>query len=263
MQPCVIDCCSLLHSFHLQLGGNALNQLMAEHFAVILHPTVLEEMRVALGRAHPTWRQRALISEEISEIRRNHVSWIANQRCEPANDEMQEHLDGENLGNLGAGEANCIALTKFISDEQFSYVLFLTDDYEAGETAKKVFEKFQCGFVVRSADIIIFFGLRFGLAKPEIHQSLRSLIAFYTSAYEVLLNEVGRLLPGRETSYIYPLVYAGSFERAQDAVARLSLNKQIRNRLGDLLNEMATLSAGTSVLAHSVSRLRSLQDLPA
>lgn len=262
MQPCVIDCCSLLHSFHLQLGGRALNQLVGDHFNVILHPTVLEEMRVALRRAHPNWRQRGLISEEISEIRRNHASWIANQRCKSANDETSEHLNGEDLGNLGAGEIDCIALAKFISDEEFSYVLFLTDDYEAGEIANQVFEKFQCGMVVRSADIIIFFGLRFRLAKREIHQSLRSLIAFYTSVYELLLNEVRRLLPGRETSYIYPLVHAGDFGRAQDAIARLSLDNQTRGRLGDLLNEMADLSAGHSVLAHSVFRLRSLEDLP-
>jgi hypothetical protein len=261
MQPCVIDSCSLLHSFHLQVGGATLNELMAEHFEVVLHPTVLDEMRTALGRAYPQWKERGLVSEESSEIRRSHVAWTATRRSDLDISETKERLKREDLPSLDAGEIDCIALAHRTSDDKVSYVLFLTDDYDAGEVAKTVFDKYQCGIVMRSADLIIFFGLRFGLAKQEIHQGIRSLIAFYTSIYDSLLKEIKVLLPTNHSIYVYPLIHEGNFTRALEAVRRLTLDNPGKSRLTELLGEMASLSAEKSVLAHSVSRLRALQEI--
>lgn len=236
---------------------------MADHFEVVLHPTVLDEMRVALGRAYPQWKERGLVSEEASEIKRSHVAWTATRRSDLDISETKERLNSTSLNSLDAGEIDCIALTQRTSDDKVSYVLFLTDDYDAGEVAKTVFDKYQCGMVMRSADLITFFGIRFGLAKQEIHQGLRSLIAFYTSSYDSLLKEIAVLLPNNQSVYIYPLIHEGNFTRALEAVARLSLDNSAKSRLTDLLGEMAKLSAEKSVLAHSVSRLRALQDIRA
>jgi hypothetical protein len=204
-----------------------------------------------------------LVSLEASEIKRSHVAWTAPRRSNLDIHEAKARLNREDVKNLDAGEIDCIALSQCASDDKVSYVLFLTDDYDAGEVAKKVFDKYQCGMVMRSADLITFFGLRFGLAKQEIHQGLRSLIAFYTSVYDSLLTEVTDLLPSNQSCYVYPLVHEGNFTRALEAVARLSLDNSAKARLAELLGEMAKRSAEKSVLAHSVSRLRALQDFHA
>ena len=261
MQPCVIDSCSLLHSFHVQVGGYRLNELVGEHFEVVLHRTVLNEMLSVLGRVYPRWRERGLVSDEMSEIRRSHASWTATRCCNASLDADKDLLEAEDLNDLDVGEIDCIALAKYTADERFSYVLFLTDDYDAGECAKQVFDKYQIGTVVRSADLISFFGIRFKLAKPEIHQGLRNLIAFYTSLYESLLKEVTILLPGSESSYVFPLVHRGDFARATEAVSRLSLNMATRKKLSTLIEEVAALAADKSVLGHALLRLRALDGI--
>lgn len=261
MQPCVIDSCSLLHSFHVQVGGVALNELIAEHFDVVLHNTILQETQQVLKRAYPLWKERGLVSDEISEIKRNHVAWTAT-RCSNANLEADiSSLKAENLTNLDAGEIDCIALVKCTSDTRVSYVLFLTDDYDAGEAAKLVFDKYQSGTVVRSADLISFFGIKFKLAKPEIHQGLRNFISFYTSQYDSLLKEVKVLLPGSDSSYVFSLTLQGDFTRAKEAVLRISLDATTRVKLTALINEVATLASQKSVLGHSLSRLRALDKI--
>jgi len=232
---------------------------MADHFEVVLHPTVLGEMRDALGRAYPRWKERGLVSEEVSEIKRSHVAWTSTRRSDLDISETKERLNSAGLNRLGRGEIDCIALTQRTSDDKVAYVLFLTDDYDAGEVAKAVFDQYQCGMVMRSADLITFFGMRFGLPKREIHQGLRSLIAFYTSIYDSLLKEIEVLLPNDHSFYVSPLIHEGNFTRALEAVARLSLGNPAKSRLTELLGEMAKLSAEKSVLAHSVSRLRALQ----
>jgi hypothetical protein len=236
---------------------------MAEHFEVILHPTVLSELRGALDRAYPTWKERGLVSEDASEIKRSHAAWTATRRRDLNVNETKDSLADDDIDGLDAGEIDCIALTKLISDDQVSFVLFLTDDYDAGEVARQIFDKYQCGMVVRTADLIVFFGLRFGLPKQEIHQGLRSLIAFYTTGYDSLLKEVKLLLSGSHASYVYPMIQAGNFSHAVESIARLSFANSEKSRLGNLLSEMAKLSAEKSVLAHSFSRLRSLQTFKA
>lgn len=258
MQPCVIDSCSLLHAFHVQVGGFPLSELIAEHFDVVLHRTVLEEMRSVLGRAYPRWRERGLVSEEMSEIRRSHADWTATRCCNVSLDADMRSLEAEKLNDLDYGEIGCIALAKYTADERIAYVLFLTDDYDAGESAKQVFDKYQCGMVVRSADLILFFGIRLKLAKPEIHQGLRNLISFYTSQYDSLLKEVQVLLPDNESSYIFPLVRGGDFDRANEAISRLSLDTATRGKLIGLVNEVKALAAERSVLGHTLLRLRAL-----
>lgn len=261
MQPCIIDSCSLLHAFHVQVGDSCLSDLVAEHFDVVLHRTVLEEMKSVLGRAYPRWRERALVSEEISEIRRNHAAWTS-PKCSDANlDSDILTLEGEGLEDLDAGEMDCIALAKCVADQRVCYVLFLTDDFDAGESAKHVFDKYQCGMVIRSADLISFFGIRYKLARTEIHQGLRNLISFYTSLYDSLLSEVTRVLPGSESSYVYPLVRNGDFARAKQAVSRLSVDAATRSKLTALVDEVDTLAGEKSVLGHSLFRLRALDRL--
>jgi hypothetical protein len=261
MQPCVIDSCSLLHSFHIQVGGQSLNSLIADHFDISLHRTVVDEMNSVLARAYASWRERQLVSDEISEIRRNHAQWTATRCCHESLDSEQALLEQESLGRLDRGEIDCIALAKAKSDEHVRYVLFVTDDYDAGEAARGFFDKYQIGNVVRSADLISFFGLRYKLAKPEIHQGLRNLISFYTSLYELVLSEVQNLLPGGISSYVFPLVREGDFPGAIAAINRLSITQQTRQRLRELLEEVASLSAEQSVLAHTLSRLRSLANI--
>lgn len=258
MQPCIIDCCSLLHSFHVQIGGSCLNELVAKHFDVVLHRTVLQEMGPVLRRAYSRWREHGLISEEMSEIRRSHAAWTAT-KCFDANlDADMQSLAADGLDGLDAGEVNCIALAKCIADQRVCYVLFVTDDFDAGESAKRVFDKYQCGMVIRSADLISFFGIRYKLQKAEIHQGLRNLISFYTIIYESLLNEVKCLLPGSEGSYVYLFVRTGDFVRAKQAVSRLELNVPTRVRLATLIDSVCSLAEENSILGHSLARLRAL-----
>jgi len=261
MQPCIIDSCSLLHAFHVQVGVASLSDLVAKHFDVVLPRTILQEMQTVLGRAHRHWKERGLVVEEFSEIRRIHAAWTA-PKCFDGDLELEmRSVGGVDLEHLGAGEVACIALARGISDREVSYVVFVTDDYDAGECAKTIFDKYQCGMVIRSADLITFFGIRFKLAKAEVHQSLRTLISFYTGVYESLLQEAKSLLPGSEASYIYPFIQAGDLDRAKQAIVRLPLNAATRTRLTTLVEDVSALTGDKSILSHSFSRLRELERL--
>ena len=245
----------------MQVGPFTLSDLVAEYFDVILHPTIMREMQTVLGRTYSRWKELGLVSDEMSEIRRNHASWTAT-RCSNASLEVDMALlDGENLHTLDEGEIDCIALAKHTSDERVSYVVFLTDDYEAGESANRFFDKYQCGIVVRSADLVSFFGIRLKLPKPEIHQGLRNIISFYTGMYESLLKEVKSLLPSSDGSYVYTLVYRGDFGRSKEAIARMTLRAVVRARLTTLIDELATLAGQKSVMGLSLLRLRALDGI--
>lgn len=259
MQPCIIDSCSLLHSFHVKLGGESLSSFIAGHFEVILHQTVLDEMFSVLKRAYPRWRERQLVSEDMSEIRRIHAEWTAAKRSDQGLETEKQLIEAENCGSLDKGEIDCIALAKAIADKHVSYVVLLTDDYDAGESAKRVFDKYQVGTVVRSADLISFFGIRYKLAKPEIHQGLRNLISFYTNLYETTLKEVRSLLPGSEGSNVVSLLHRGDFTRAKEAVTRIGGTE--RSQLIALVAEIATSAAKKSVVAQALSRLRTLDGI--
>jgi hypothetical protein len=173
-------------------------------------------------------------------------------------DELMELVENEGMTRLGVGEKACVALAKQTSDERTAYTLFLTDDYEASQLAQTVFHKYQCGFVLRSADVISFFGLRFNVAKPEIHQAIRDLLSFYTNAYESLLAELTTLLPDRENSPIRSLVMQGNFSRAKQCVARLNVSFDRRVPLESLIGNVARLTGEHSTIGYTLARLRML-----
>jgi hypothetical protein len=261
VQPCIVDSCSLLHAFHVQVGDSCLSDLIAKHFDVIVHSTVERETRRVLGRAYAQWRERGLVSKEIGEIKRNHANWIA-AKCSSMSPDTELHtLEADDLAGLDAGEVGCIALAKLVADQRVCYALFVTDDFDAGECAKQVFDKYQCGMIVSSADLVSFFGIRYKLPKLEIHQALRNLIAFYTNLYESLLKELESLLPGSVRSVLYPLVRAADFARATQAVSRLSLGAQTRSQLVALIHDVGALAGERSTLAQALSRLRTLDRL--
>jgi hypothetical protein len=258
MQSCIIDSCSLLHAFHVQIAGSALCDLLADHFDVLVHRCVSEEISSVLRRAYPEWKQKGLVSEELSEIRRRHANWTASRYCDPCLDEPLRLFESEGMTRLGTGEKACVALAKHTSDERTAYTLLLTDDFEASQLAQVAFHKYQCGFVLRSADIISFFGLRFNVAKPEIHQAIRDLLSFYTNAYESLLVELTAHLPGGESSPIRSLVIQGDFTRAKHSVARLNISSDRRVPLESLVSDVARLSGEHSTVGYTLARLRLL-----
>lgn len=257
-QSCIIDSCSFLHAFHVQVGGIALSELLADHFDVLVHRSVIEEINPVLRRAYSNWKDKGLVSEEFSEIRQRHAAWTSTKSSDTCLDEALNVLEQEGMGHLGAGEKACVALAKHTSDERTVYTLFLTDDYEASQLAQVMFHKYQCGFVLRSADLISFFGLRFNMPKPEIHQAIRDLLSFYTNAYESLLTELKALLPSGENSPICSLVLQADFARAKQSVARLSLSPDRRVPLVRLIDDVARLAGEHSTIGYTLSRLRLL-----
>jgi predicted nucleic acid-binding protein len=261
VQPCVIDTCSFLHAFQTYLGRYRLIDLVGDHFDVIVHNAVLQESVSALKKAYPQWKLGNLVSEEFSEIRRLHAVWVAT-RCSNADVERESKLlTDEGVQHLDRGELECIALAIRTADERMRYVLFLTDDYEAGEAARGVFDKYQCGFVLRNADLIVFFGIRFNLGKSEIHHALRDLISFNTELYESLSRSISdRLVSGRGP-FVVSLIRSGDFARAKKMISTLSLDRATSQDLNVQIDELIRLARGTSVLAHCLMRLRQLEKM--
>ena len=170
-------------------------------------------------------------------------------------------LKHEGINRLDPGEVQCIALAKHTADQRMRYVLFLTDDYDAGEAAKCVLEKYQSGFVLRTADLVVFFGIRLNLQKPEIHQSLRNLISFYTDLYDSVLQQVNDQLVHGRGPYAVSLIRQGDFLRAKQIIAALPLSVGARKELGQHVDELIKLSGDTSTLSHCLVRLRALERL--
>jgi hypothetical protein len=248
-----------LHSFHVQIDGVPLSECLASHFDVLVDRIVIDEIHSALRRAHPNWRQKGLVGDELSEIRRRHAAWTSTKACDSCLDEAMDVLEQEGMGRLDAGEKACVALARHVSDERTVYTLFLTDDHDASQLAQAMFQKYQCGFVLRSVDLISFFGLRFNLPKTEIHQAIRSLLAFYTNTYETLLTELKAQLPKGDDSPIVSLVLRMDFSRASHAIERLKLSPDKRVPLQKLIDELAHLTGEQSTIGYTLSRLRLLQ----
>lgn len=258
MQRCIIDACSLLHAFHVRLGNFVLADLVQEHFDVRIHSEVREEIARVLPRAYADWKRKGLVSKEFSRIRRDHATWISPKLF--IGDCLAEAklVTAANLGRLDSGEAACVALAKNLADQYVSYVVFITDDFDAGESAKVFFKQYECGLVIKSADLIVFFGIRYKLAKTEIHQSLRNLIAFYTATYEALLEQIRNLLPGGEHHLLHGLIKRNEFSRAISAIPKLPLGGATRKQLTTLVENIERFSTEKSVLGHTLTRLHTL-----
>jgi hypothetical protein len=245
----------------LQVGGVALNDLVAEHFDVVLHRTVIDEAENVVKREYQNWKRRGLVSTDLSELRRHHAAWISDKRSAASDDADIGFCRDTELKDLDAGELDCIALAKGLADSRTCYIVFITDDYRAGEAAETFFELYQCGVVIRSADLISFFGIRYKMPKPEIHQSLRDLISIYTNQYEYLLREVESILPGSEKSHIFPLVRGGDFLAAKRAISRLLINVKARQGLIDLVDKISEQTNEKSIVSRSFNRLRDLEKI--
>jgi hypothetical protein len=261
MQTCVIDSCSFLHSFHLSVDDVPLYELLETHFEILIHRDVIDELNSALPRAYSRWRQKGLVSESMSEIRRKHAVWVSNKRSDATLDVPLDSLEQESGAHLDAGEKVCIALAKHTSNERIEYVLLLTDDYEAGKCAQAIFHKYQCGFVVRTADIISFFGLRYKCSRIKIHQALRDLLSFYTKVYETLLSEAESLVAQAAESPIYTLLVRGEFDTARVQATRLHLAPAQRATLATLIDEASQLAGQHGIIGYTLLRLRAMAEI--
>jgi hypothetical protein len=225
---------------------------------VLIHRDVVNEVNPVLPRVYRNWREKGLVSEEISEIRRKHAAWVSNKCSDVALDALLGVLEQEGISRLDPGEKACLALAKHTSDDRIVYTLLLTDDYDAGECAEAIFQKYQCGFVVRTADIISFFGLRYKCTKMEIHQALRDLLSFYTNVYESLLSEVKLLLPKGKDSPIATLLLCGEFAGARIGVARLDLSADRRIALISSIDKASELAGTQSIIGYTLACLRTI-----
>ena len=261
-QSCVIDCCSLLHSFHLQLDGTNLNGWLEQAFDVTIPLKVEEELSSVLPRAYQDWKRSGLVSEEMSEIRRSHAAYLVDKRAEGDLSKQRELFQVAPFSGLDAGEIDCVALVKRLSDSQCSYVLFLTDDYDAGECAREAFDQYQCGMAVRTADIILFFGFRLNLARSEVHQCLRTLISFYNNQYDALLEQIKRNLPEAEGSTLTGLILRGDYDRAKETIRGFRLKATLQAEMVALIEEIKLLASANSTLGHTLTRLRSVNIVP-
>jgi len=257
VQSCIVDTCSSLHIFHIEIGTSSLAALLEGHFQVLVHKDVDAEVPGALRKAYGTWKRGGLVSEDFSSIRRRHATWMSSKL---RHDDMGQEFSklGSDLKELDAGERACVAFTKHTAEQETSYPLFLTDDYAAAKTAEAIFGKYQCGFVVRTADLITFFGFRYQLAKIEIHQCLRDLLAFYNAAYENLMNAVRA--EGKNADVLYDLIWRSEFQQANRVLANLSFSTEARHRLEVLLNEVTELGDREGIIAYTIARLRLLVD---
>ena len=257
MQACVIDSCSFLHSFHIQVGDFSFSDLMKDFFEVVMHKKVADEVDSVLPRAYPKWEAKGLVTEEMSEVRRWHSEWRVD-RIQDSDFEGSTLLKYEKVTHLDAGEKGCMQLARDISHSRHEFVLFFTDDYEAGETARRIFDKYQLGYVVRSADLIIFFGLQFQMSKREIHQALRDLLAFYIDEFEVVRRELEESLPGRST-IIVSMLDRTEFEDALKALRGMRLPSKSCEHLEKRIATLRNLTED-GIVAHIRSRLNSLSD---
>ena len=162
---------------------------------------------------------------------------------EPDLTDTMSVLEEEQFNGLDRGEKICIALIKNACDEETKYVLLVTDDYDAGVLATEFLKKYQCGFVLRSADIIIFFGLRFKLSKTDIHQALRDLISYYTNTFKAVSLKLENLTRKKDFGWqeIARLVGDGKFAEAMMAVHRLHVprtQRATRDAVVKMLNEL-------------------------
>jgi hypothetical protein len=256
-QPFVIDSCSFLHAFHIEIADLPLCDLLQDHFEVLVHREVDIEVPNALRQAFGTWQAAGLIDEEFSSIRRRHVEWASPKLRHDDVEEMAARM-GNDLVALDAGERACIAFAKQMADSAMTYPLFLTDDHEAAKTAGILFHKYQCGFVVRTADLITFFGIRYGLSKQEVHQAFRSLLAFYNSTYQHLMAAVSNEDIG--STVLSDFVWRGQFDKAKLALSTLTISADRRKRLEILIQDAEKLSQADSVIGYTLNRLRLLAE---
>jgi hypothetical protein len=261
MQSFIIDSCSLMFSFQLRVNEIPLSDSLGAHFKMLVHREIVNELAQAVPRAYSRWRERGLVSEELSEIRRKHAVWLADKCTDVGLDAPLRLLDRENIEGivrLDSGEKACLALAKLTSYEETVYTLFLTDDYKAGECARTLFDMYQCGLILRTADIILFFGLRYRCAKTEIHQALRDLLSFYTNTFESLLTEVELLLPQRDQALIEALLKRGEFDAARTRLAAINLAPASRSKLQVLMDQVSELAGERSIIGYTLNRLRTL-----
>jgi len=224
----------------------------------MIPPKVEEELGSVLPRAYSDWKRNGLVSEEMSEIRRNHAAYLVDKRAQGDLSKQRELFQVAPFSGLDAGEIDCVALVKRLSDSQCSYVLFLTDDYEAGECAREAFDQYQCGMALKTADIILFFGFRLNLAKLEVHQCLRTLISFYNNQYDALLAQIKQSLPEAERSTLTGLILRGDYDRAMTTIRGFRLDVALKSAIVVLIEEIKLLASANSTLGHTLTRLRSL-----
>jgi len=255
MQSCIIDSCSFLHVFQIEVGASTLSDLLEGHFNVLVHRAVNGELHGALRKAYPKWQASGLVNEEFSLIRRRHASWAS---LKIRHDDVNVALASlaNDIGGLDLGERVCVAFAKQTADAESAYALFLTDDYSAAKIAEAIFHKYQCGFVLRTADIITFFGCRYQLAKTEIHQALRDLLAFFNSTYENLMNAVRA--EGAGAAFVYDLIWRSEFKQANGVLARLPISAERRIVLERLIREVAELADTDGIIGYTLARLRLL-----
>jgi hypothetical protein len=261
MQSFVIDSCSLMFSFQLRMNGIPLSDFLGAHFKMLVHREIVNELTLALPRAYSRWRERGLVSEDLSEIRRKHAIWLADRCTDVGLDAPLRSLDKEKIEGivrLDSGEKVCLALAKLTSYEDTVFTVFLTDDYKAGECAQTFFDMYQCGLILRTADVILFFGLRYRCAKTEIHQALRDLLSFYTNTFESLLTEVGLLLPEKDQAFIEALLKRGEFNAARTRIAAINLAPASRSKLLVLMDQVSELAGEGSIVGYTLNRLRNL-----
>lgn len=261
MQGFIIDSCSLMFSFQLSVKGILLSDLLGAHFDMIVHREIVNEIGRALPRAYSEWKERGLVSDDLSEIRSKHAIWLAGKSTEvdldgPLRSLNEESIEG--IGHLDSGEKVCLALAKVTSYKETAFTVFLTDDYSAGECARIFFERYQCGMIVRTADVILFFGLRYDCAKTEIHQALRDLLSFYTNTFESLVEEVKSLLPPREQPLITALLLRADFTAVRRRVTGINLAPASRTRFLSLVDRASELASDNGIVGYTLSRLRAL-----
>jgi hypothetical protein len=255
MPTCVVDSCSFLHSFHLELDGWALSDLLRQAFEVAVHPEVVKEITSVLPRAYPQWKEKGLVSEQMSEIRGRHSVWLVNA-VEDADYKNSKILVADSITRLDEGEKASLQLAIDASGRKMEYVFFFSDDYAAGQAAEELFDIYQCGYVVRSADLITFFGLRLALAKREIHQALRSLLAFYTDEFELARSALETALPDRST-VIVSHIDKRDFKKARATLQGMQIQPKVRTELLDHISSLESLMNG-GIVAHIMSRIHRL-----
>ena len=258
MQTCVIDSCSFLHCFHINVGEFSLSDLLKQYFNVIMHQKVSDEADSVLPRAYLQWKAKGLVTDEMSVIRRLHSEWRVDM-VRDADYESSKVLEKEKVTHLDDGEKGCLQLVKQASRELGQFVLFLTDDFDAGESARRMFDRYQIGFTLRSADLIMFFGLQLDLSKTEIHQALRSLLAFYIDEFETVRRELEVRLSGRST-VVVSLLDRSEFDEALKALGRMKVPTKEYEHFEKRISTLNDLTKG-GIIGHIRSRISSLTEL--